>query len=584
MQLIEEGEHSSEKIVPLQDRSGGLRVYLLLSAATILCLIPFSGRAFHLDDTLFVWVAKQIVSHPLNPYGFPIIWEAHQQSVSDITQNPPLASYYAALLGRTFGWSEWTLHLGFLLPAVALTLGTYRLAQKFTGSAQLAAWATLLTPGFLISACSVMCDVMMLAFWVWAAFLWIEGLEESKLLLLIASASLIALCALTKYFGIALVPLLFVYAIAKQRRIGAWALCMLIPIATLLAYQLWTRHLYGHGLLSGAAGYAIHKRDFGRNFWAVTLLYGIDFIGGCALPGLIAGFFLLPRKHVWIGSILAFMASVSLMIGAVDLEGHFDNAFVRPARGEHWMLIGTELTLCLAGGFFALSLAWLDCWEIRNSESLLLALWLGGTLIFATFVNWTLNARSILPLVPAVGILLARRFERIPWPSRRALRPKLAAALVVSGAISIWLAAADSELGDSARFAANMIAARFQRPGDVLWFGGHWGFQYYMEGLGARPVDWDHSQFGPDQYVVIPHNNTWARTIYPRYIASEDSVTVPIHAWATTISWQLGAGFYDSFWGPMPFAFGPVPAEKYTIVRLAPNVSGIPLSEVRPDR
>jgi hypothetical protein len=70
-----------------------LWVYLLLATSTVTCLIPFSGRAFHVDDTLFVWAAKQIAQHPLNPYGFPIVWESQRQLMSDVTQ--PLSSYQA---------------------------------------------------------------------------------------------------------------------------------------------------------------------------------------------------------------------------------------------------------------------------------------------------------------------------------------------------------------------------------------------------------------------------------------------------------------------------------------------------------
>ena len=113
--------------------------YLLLAASTILCLVPFSGRAFHTDDTLFVWAAQYIAKHPFNPYGFQLIWDFTQVRMSELTQNPPLASYYMALAGSVVGWSERALHLVFLLPTLALVLGTYRLAQKFTRSPLLAA-------------------------------------------------------------------------------------------------------------------------------------------------------------------------------------------------------------------------------------------------------------------------------------------------------------------------------------------------------------------------------------------------------------------------------------------------------------
>ena len=122
--------------------------YFLLAALTVLCLLPFSGRAFHTDDTLFIWAAQNITKHPFNPYGFQLNWEFTQVRMSEVTQNPPLASYYMALAGSVVGWSERALHLAFLLSTLALVLGTYRLAQKFTRSPLLAAFATLLPQAY----------------------------------------------------------------------------------------------------------------------------------------------------------------------------------------------------------------------------------------------------------------------------------------------------------------------------------------------------------------------------------------------------------------------------------------------------
>ena len=39
-------------------------------------------------------------------------------------------------------------------------------------------------------------------------------------------------------------------------------------------------------------------------------------------------------------------------------------------------------------------------------------LWVIGTFLFAAFLNWTVNARSLLPLTPAVAILMTRRLEQ----------------------------------------------------------------------------------------------------------------------------------------------------------------------------
>lgn len=40
---------------------------LLLAAATVLGLAPFTGRAFNIDGPPFIWTAKQISHHPRDP-------------------------------------------------------------------------------------------------------------------------------------------------------------------------------------------------------------------------------------------------------------------------------------------------------------------------------------------------------------------------------------------------------------------------------------------------------------------------------------------------------------------------------------
>jgi hypothetical protein len=104
----------------------------VLAAATLACLLPFSGKAFHMDDPLFLWSARQITQHPSDPYGFDLVWYFIRMPMWAVTKNPPLASYYAALAGSLVGWSERAMHLAFLVPALALILGTYLLACHFT--------------------------------------------------------------------------------------------------------------------------------------------------------------------------------------------------------------------------------------------------------------------------------------------------------------------------------------------------------------------------------------------------------------------------------------------------------------------
>ncbi len=215
-------------------------------------LAPFLAKPFNVDDPLFLWAARQIQAHPTNPYGFDLNWYGFQSAMWDVTKNPPLACYYLAAAAAILGWSEVALHFAMLLPAVAAILGTYRLARRLCQRPFLAALTTLFTPVYLVSSTSVMCDTLLLAFWVWAVVLWIEGMESGGARRLAGAALLIALAALTKYFGASLIPLLFIYGLVLRRRLGRWMIALLVPIALLAAYQWATHALYGKGLLADA--------------------------------------------------------------------------------------------------------------------------------------------------------------------------------------------------------------------------------------------------------------------------------------------------------------------------------------------
>ncbi len=546
---------------------------------TLLCLLPFSGKGFHIDDPLFLWSAQHITAHPLDPYGFQLIWYRSVMSMAEVTKNPPLTCYYAAVVGSIFGWSERALHLGFLLPALAMVLGTYRLAKRLTSSPLVAAAATLLTPGVVVSASSVMCDTMMLALWIWAIVLWLEGLESGKQHLLLVSSLLMAAAALTKYFGICLVPLLLVYSIAKQHRFAAWAWYFLLPVALLAGYQSWTHALYGRGMFSDALNFAPQRIT---NAWYLVVLYPIvcaSFAGGCALSALTLAPLVWSRKYILSAILLGGMAVVAGWIIGPRLVG----IRAGTALQQHWLTVGPELAFYVAGGVSVLALVVLDLWKHRNADSLLLGLWVFGTFAFAAFLNWTINARSVLPLIPASGILLARRLDALGVALSKPLQWKVAAALLISGALAFWVALADADLANSAKQTAMALAQRTRNPIGTVWFQGHWGFQYYAEQLGMRPMDFSQSTLNPGDLLIVPRGDYTTHTPPLQFVASDELVAVERPQPVITMCSGMEAGFYASSYGVLPFAFGAVPPEQYHLysigARMRPEDWQLPLSK-----
>lgn len=535
------------------------RPIALVAAVTALVLLPFLDKAFHIDDTQFLWIARQIESHPSDFFGFAVNWYGYAKPMYLIATNPPLAPYYMALVAAVAGWSEIALHMAFLVAALAAAAGAVVLARRFCTEPAVAALIGVLTPAFVVSSTNVMCDILLLAFWVWAIVLWVDGLEWRNGWMQGVAALLIALAALTKYVGISLIPLLLVYALARRRRLTAEVLWLGLPIAILAAYDLYTGLRYGRGLLFEAMLEASGTRAHSGLTLLSRAVIGLAFTGGC----LATVAFYAPL--VWSRRVLvsAALAAAALLIPAAGAVGGYHTVAAAATPGAI-----AQLDLLAVAGIHVLALPVADLWERRDADSLLLFLWVTGGFVFATFVNSTINARSILLIAPAAGILIGRRLEhrRVPARSWWALAPLLAGTC-----LALLLATADYGLAGAGRAAAGVLQADYGPTGRTMWFQGHWGFQHYMEAVGARPFDRRRLGMFAGDLMILPENNTnvlFPLPGIPMFLLRV--IELPSSRWLATLQPGIGAGFYSELVGPLPFAFGTVPPERYYVLLIGP--------------
>jgi hypothetical protein len=130
--------------------------------------------------------------------------------------------------------------------------------------------------------------------------------------------------------------------------------------------------------------------------------------------------------------------------------------------------------------------------------------------------------------------------------------------------LCLCVAYSDMRLANSGRTAAERIAPE-KRAGHT-WFSGHWGFQYYMEARGAKPIDVRHPEIHRGDTIVTPMNGSNRIQIGGRGAYIDESFEVPVCSWLATMRAECGAGFYSDLWGPLPFVFGPTPSERYEVI------------------
>ena len=534
---------------------------LILTAVTLGCLLPFIAKALHIDDPFYFWCARHLVSNPFDFYGFKVNWEGQEASMSMVNRSPPLAAYYMALIGVLFGWSEVVLHGGFLLPALAVVIGTFFLARRFCSHPLWAALTTVAAPGFLLSSTSIMCDTMMLGFWVWSVYFWIEGIETMSTPKLCLAALLIAACSLTKYFGLSLIPLLLTYSLWKQRRMGLWIACLALPVIVFAFYQWLSCRLYGHGLFANAVAEAVNLRVGGGP--ASKILAGLAFSGGCMIILLPAAPLMLGRRGLAAGA--AVLLLIGLLVVTMKKVGSF--SIIEDAGTVKWLFVA-QFSLFAAAGFGLLFLAAADLLERKTPASGLLFLWILGAFVFACIVNWTVSGRNILPMIPAASLLLIRRLE-----ARQSLRGRhdlrvWGAPLGVSLVIALLVTRADYVSADSARSAASFLVQRLGAVSNRIGFEGHWGFQYYMERLGARALDRQDLRLVGNEAIVVPLGNSYLFPLPEDRVVPWFLYKVQASKWVTAMNASSGAGFYSDGWGPLPYVFCSVPAEEYYVCRV----------------
>ena len=527
----------------------------ILLLLCLLCLIPFINKAFHIDDPTFIGMAKHIQSNPMDYFGY------YMQFSPPVITNPPLVAYFIALAGCFFGYSEISLHAAFLLPSCAVIVGTYLLARDLCENPFIAALAAMCTPVFIVSSTTVMCDMLMLSFWVFSIFFWRRGIIEDKRIFLLISSILTILCILTKYSGICLVPLLLAYSMFEKRKPGEWLLYLLLPIAAIILFDQITYLKYGLRQLSYIESFSIYNQKTTHKNTLANIVTGLSFLGGCILVQWL--YFVIYTKKMFILLYLAAIITILIIMMRFDFLNYYP---IAGADGINWVFVA-QLPFFVFAGCSFIFIVVSDFSRKRDSDSLLLFLWVMGIFAFTVFVNWSVNARSILPIAPVAGILVMRHLKQ---SSKSDVNGKvgLYAPIILSLLTALIVASADYSLAQSARTAAHSIHEKIRDwPGNV-WLEGYWGFRHYIESAGGvKALDYENPSLKKGDLVIIPGNNTNTKLLFKHTALFKKMYAFDVNKIFSTMNISTGAGFYSDLLGPLPFAVGYTP-EKYYVYEM----------------
>jgi hypothetical protein len=577
--------------------------FLLGLTATGIALFALM-KPVHIDDTVVLHVAANILRDPLRPFAGEFFWLEEPQPLAKVTTNPPLVSYWLAPWIALAGYREWVLHLSFAPFVALLAWGMHRLATRWLG-AQWAWWAVgwlMLSPAVL-PGMNLMRDVPALALLVGGLACWVEGLERRRAQWLIAGALLVGLAGLAKYTALIGLPLVALYTL-QRRAYGAlgWLTLALVPIAGWSALNLWTDgevHLVylwqerrgsaplGAKVLPGVVGLgastllwlgvAWRFRDaLGRGWqWKIALLalasagaigWRLTQFAGQPVYGQTL-FWLLRAYSCWgwrwgwgrrgMSSPPAPQkahlphAAPALWSAEAELQRQAE-ASLPHAAPALWSAEAELQRQAEASLPHAAPALWSAEAELqRQAEAslphskalyLFLRLWLLIALAAAVWGAPFQAMRHLLYALPPLILILT------PWVGRNA------PLLIVQGVLCLAVIAADYDYAIRYKRGAAAYAERF--AGERVWYAGSWGWMFYAEQHGFRKLLPDGTGLQRGDIVIIPERVYKGKTppdLHKHLILLDETPCYPIVP-LRTMDFR-GAAYYALIRTNAPFRF-----------------------------
>jgi hypothetical protein len=493
------------------------------------------------DDAAYYYFARHIAADPLHPYDFQMFWYEWPQPANTVLA-PPVLPYWWSLALHLFGDRPWLWKL-WLLPFSILLAGSLdALYRRFAhGMERPLVWLTILSPLFLPSL-NLMLDVPAVALGLMALALFFRACGRRSGAQALLAGFVAGLAMQTKYTALLLPAIMLLYAVRfRRQRLGVMAAALAGALFAGWELVLVSQH--------GRSHFSANLPEYSTAMW-LDVKSGIaqallPMLGGVTPVLTLLGLTALGCRRTLIAAIAGAFALGYLLVASIDIE------FLRlsPTTGV-WRPVeqGVFYVYGLALAATILTVVWQLCFApISDGSSVyerlthFLAMWLVLEVLGYFALTPFPAARRVMGLFVISTLLVGRlAAQTCALPERRGL-----VRAVVLGGAALALLFYGVDLTDAfaqkrAPEAAAQYIAEHRDDGSAnptVWYVGHWGFQFYAEGLGMKPVvpyhpDAKYSVLQPGDWLVVPEERWNQQTIVidphaaheQREIAIEDAL------------------------------------------------------------
>lgn len=553
--------------------------WVILGVGLALGLVN-SFRPMHIDDTVYIAIAKQIAVEPLNPYGSKLNWIHVPEPTFSYSTNPPLFSYYLAIWMVIFGDSDFVLHLGMAPWSVlaAWSLSTLCRQQRSLPVTethrslpaglhdQIPALMVLLSPVYLVGM-NLMLDVPMLACVATtiACLLRFRGDGRRRWL---ALASLSATAGTLIKTPAAALAIVVVFAAWRWRRTATLVVAF-VPTVTFIGWQFYCQSLYGatqieqaSQTVSGMVSYTDRIRLAAEGMASLCTNLATTF------PVWL--FLLCDIKRHWKSAVVSSIALLPIYWLSMD------------AIGKSPVMTGSIIAALFAG-------AWTILAALGNgicnphadaksgnrdvSDRKILCIWLISFGAFVVAFSPFVAARSTLPIQPPLALLLLG--QGATYNRRRAAWRIVFAASLLAGLLT-WT---DFRWASCYPGLVKYVDANYGAKNRLVYCMGHYGWQYYAERAGF--ISWDSRWMdAPDHAILVAPVRIYKQALKshlaPRLVEIERVTVGPNPLLLTVWNPYSSVYFHLGGIGRLPWGFSSEPTEELIVYEFQPSSASAP--------
>jgi 4-amino-4-deoxy-L-arabinose transferase-like glycosyltransferase len=530
----------------------------LIALVAIACYAPFINKPFTIDADMLVHTARQMLHNPIDPplgdYGRLMALHDHTQmppeSIYYRTGHPPLLPLLLAPMVAVAGTREWPLHAVFFFFYAAAIFAVWRLLGLFYRG-RYRFFGTLLwtvSPILLVNSSNVMWDVPITAFMLGSFVLFLKGVRDNDIRLVMLSGIVAGLGALTKV-NILPLYLLFPLYLAATRR---WKALFSWTIPAAVLPMLWVAHnlaVFGRvhylsvGWYSFLLGDLRYRMERDLSYFGSALLLPVFWL------------WLTAATRRWKALAIAILAGSAWGILLVAVSG-------KPV----WF--GVAYALCAAAGLLMLYRCLVFFRGKKQGtwlphEPLLVSLF---ALLYLAVLNVMPSAsmRYILPIVPLGLLVIGEDYLSLSRGHRRLF---VLVSLGIGVLFSTGLAVGDYLQCSADRALPAALEKRGYVPG-TTWYYGRLSYAWYLHHAGFRNLRGDAMRPRAGDALVneaIPGDYDACTVLgngyLPRPIDTIDSPQWPLRVKG------FGAGFYGDDRLPWTVQFN-VPQKRYVVYRI----------------